>query len=147
MERLTQAHQKDLTQPCYRKRKRNYLIVEILSTLRGMKRGHPKSSPLRLVSDENDPNWRVLSYDDIVSFMETFKKKEKVNKKLAKRFQKAVSKLTPDDTEDAPNSITLLEDEDDGEIWVLVRQESPTSVHASGKNGCTKKRYGFMMIL
>lgn len=128
MERLTQAHQKDLTEPRYRKRKRKYLRVEILSILRGMKRGHPESSPLRLVVDENDPNQRILSYDDIVSFMETFKKKEKVNKKLARRFQKAVAKLTPDDTEDVQDPITLLDDEeeDDGEIWVLVRQESPT---------------------
>ena len=56
MKRLTQVHQKDLTRPRYRKKKRNCLRVEILSTLRGMKRGHPESSPLRLVADENDQN-------------------------------------------------------------------------------------------
>ena len=127
MERLIAANNRDKTEPRYRKRTRSYLRVEILAILRGMKRGQPKTSPLRLVEEENEPNQPILGYDHVVTFMETFKKKEKVNKKLAKRFQKAVAKLTLDDSEDVQDPITLLEDEeDDGEIWVLVRQESPT---------------------
>ena len=63
-----------------------------MSIFCGIKRGHPETSSLRLVTDENDTNQRVLSYDDVITFMETFEKKEKVNKKLAKRFQKDVAK-------------------------------------------------------
>merc|ERR1719203_879364 len=71
-----------------RKRKQYYLRLEVFNLLRGMRRNHSETCPIRLQS--TDGSQRVLTYDDIVSFMETFKKQEKVNKKLAIAFQKAV---------------------------------------------------------
>ena len=58
--------------------------------------------------------------------METKKKIEKVNHKLAIEYKKAVKALNPDDDGDTNDPVMILDEseiEENGEIYVAVRQE------------------------
>lgn len=122
---LKEAKRKDLEEPRYKKRQQYYLRAEILAILRKLKRGNSALSPIRLVPTEVSD--RVLTYDDIVSFMETFKKTEKVNKRLANQYLKQVRDLSPEENEDLEDALILTGGlEDDGEILVEIRQEYTT---------------------
>ena len=123
---LKEANRKDSEEPRYKKRQQYYLRAEILAILRKMKGGNSASSPIRLVPSESSN--RVLTYEDIVSFMETYKKTEKVNKKLANQYLRAVRDLSPEEDEDLEDALILTAAglEDDGEIMVEIRQEYTT---------------------
>ena len=125
LQQLKEADLKDKNEPRYRKRKQCYLRLEVFNLLRGMKRNRSETCPIRLQS--TDGSQRVLTYDNIVSFMETFKKQEKVNKKLAIAFQKAVLELSTEDDGDVEDSIDINNTmARDGEIIVSLRQEHST---------------------
>ena len=107
--------------------KRKHLRAAIKESLRKMKRNDKNSCPLKLTS--SDPNEKVLNYEAIVKHMETKKKIEKVNHKLAIEYRKAVKALNPDDDGDTNDPLMILDEseiEENGEIHVAVRQEFTT---------------------
>lgn len=119
------ANEIDKNLPRHKSIKREVFRAEIKKVLKKMKRSDNLSSPIKLKSSNLSD--RVLTYEDIVAFMETKKKKEKVNKKLAQAYKKKVNELNPDDDGDTDDAVQFLTEEtDDGEIIVAIRQEAAT---------------------
>ena len=105
LQQLKEADLKDKNEPRFRKRKQYYLRLEVFNLLHGMKRNRSETCPIRLQS--TDDSQRVLTYDDVASFMETFKKQEKVNKKLAIAFKKVVMELSTEDNGNVEDAIDI----------------------------------------
>lgn len=123
---LIVANDKDRNLPQKKAKQRKHLRKAITKMLKNMKRYDPTSSPIRL--SRVNPTDRILAYEDLVAFMSTFKKEEKVNGKLAYQFQVVVEELSSTiDDEDLEEPITSNSvPDEDGEIIVSIRQEFST---------------------